>query len=1455
MAVVATLSKGYDLDYIWKQVDRGPAKDAASYYIQASESGGEPPGRWLGPGAKALGFEPGQMVERQPYDLLFGKRKAPDGTSLGRPPDGGRKAADLYIRLLAAEPHATAARKHELRIEATRQIRQSPLFFDLTLSLSKSISIFHASLGENARLARQAGDQQGDQYWSALVGEVDEMIWQAVHAGFAYFQREAGYTRTGSHGRRVHGRETGQWHEADLAVAHWLQHTSRDGDMQLHVHSQIAHVAKTATDRKWRAPDSLGYNEHVGAVGAVVSQHLEEALTRRFGLEWTARDDGHGFEIKGISGQMMRLFSSRRESITADLRDRATQFEQRYGRKPSQRELAHLAQAANFKTRDAKPSTLDVAQAHAGWADKLARTLGVSLASVAPSVWHGATGRAAHAYGANATVLTELELSRAAQKAVALAQQEKSTWTRADVIKYLGRVLPRSGMNPAAAAALLEDLADRSLRSEFEPVVCLEAPEPAEVPRSLLRADGRSVYQRHGGTRYATRAQLAMEERMLTQARATGAPHLTRAQAARALGADPAQLDDALAGRATDTHAPRTQTGLRADQAAAALSVLTDGKRVSVINAPAGSGKTWVLAETGRAWTATGLGPVVGITAAQSARNTLAAGVPVSCNSAQFLGHLPGRRGARGPVETGRRPLLLVDEASTMPGPDLADLIAYAQARDGKLILAGDTSQLQAVENGGGMSLLADALGYARLAEPARFRAAWEQAASLRLRDGDTTVLADYHQHSRIHGGDPEQMMDAAMAAYVALTCDGTDTLLMAAEHALRRELSRRIRDDLITLGIVQPGPTVRIADGATASPGDLITATRNDHTLQAGQPGRTLANGDLLRIEAVTGAGLVVRRALDADPATGRRRWTDRTFLYQHFSDAELGYAVTDHVAQGRTVHTGLAVITGTEDRQHAYVALTRGTDANLAYVFTISPKRADPVPGPRPAPELARYDHVHTERTGEPAPATPPARPDEALGVLAAVLDRDGQQRSATQARQQALADADHLSLLHAIWTAETTPARQQRYRDLLMAALPPEHRDAPGHQARWLFRTLRTAELAGLEPAQVLADAIGERDLAGSRDPAAVLDARIRSRLGAPVPLPAGPWSAQVPAIADPGRRAYVTEIAALMDARKDRIGEHAAEHALPWAVAALGPVPDHPPNRLDWQKRAASIGAWRELSGYQHPTEPIGPEPAAAAPDLRAAWHEAFAALSPIDGPDVRGMPDGILLHLRDTYPTETAWAPQYAGGELRQVRAAAWQARLGGLRAGAEATAAANRDQHDRAAQQRDLAASYQALHQAYQHRETVFAAIMADRADWDIATRAQRHLAVAADAELRRRHPGQRYPPLLSAEPPPASAAQRAELTLTTDQPPGEVGQWIEDLAAAHRTFAGTLAERQSMTVPSEDPGYGDLGHAFPPWPGPAKDAILQPPKPEITPSPQVLRRAADRDADPEAAD
>jgi hypothetical protein len=715
-------------------------------------------------------------------------------------------------------------------------------------------------------------------------------------------------------------------------------------------------------------------------------------------------------------------------------------------------------------------------------------------------------------------------------------------------------------------------------------------------------------------------------------------------------------------------------------------------------------------------------------------------------------------------------------------------------------------------------------------------------------------VLAEYGQHARIIGGDPEETMDAAAAAYVALSAGGTDTLLMAADHALRRELNRRIREDLIILGIVQDGPGVTIAGGTWASAGDLIICTRNDHGTEAGEPGRTLANGDLLRIEAITKDGLLVRRALDADPATGQRRWTDRHFVFKTCEDAELGYAVTDHAAQGRTVTAGLAVITGTEDRQHAYVALSRGTEVNLAYVFTASPKTADPAPGPRPAPELARYDRRAAAPGGPAAPAatTPPG---QALAVLAGVLDRDGQQQSATQTRSQALAGADHLAVLHAIWAAETTPAREQAYRDQLMNTLPPGYRRPPGHQAKWLWRTLRAAELAGLDPGGVLAAAVAERDLAGSRDIAAVIDARIRHRLGVLVPLQSRPWPEQVPALADPGRRAYVAEIAALMDARMDRIGEHAASHPPPWATAALGPVPAHPAGRLDWRKRAAAIGAWRELSGYDDPADPIGPEPAAAAPDVRAAWHQALAALGPAGDPDVRGMPDGRLLHLRDTYPIETAWAPRYVGDELRQVRAAAWDARLSALRAAAEARAAEHRGDHGQAAARHKLAAGYQALERAYRQRETVFAQTMADRADWDTATRAQRQLAVAADAELRRRHAGQSFAPLRSAEPEPATSAQRAGLTLTPDQAPDGIDQWITDLAAGHRTFADRIADRQSQTVPSEDPGYGDLGPAFPAWTSQRREPILQPPMPEIPPSPRILERVMDRDADWEAAD
>src|SRR6185312_1789763 len=201
------------------------------------------------------------------------------------------------------------------------------------------------------------------------------------------------------------------------------------------------------------------------------------------------------------------------------------------------------------------------------------------------------------------------------------------------------------------------------------------------------------------------------------------------------------------------------------------------------------------------------------------------------------------------------------------------------------------------------------------------------------------------------------------------------------------RELSQRIRDDLIHLGLVDAGRTIRIADSAEASAGDLIICRANDHRLEAGEPGRSLANGDILRIEAITRRGIMVRRMLDPDPATGQRRFTDRAFRYDGYQSSDLAYAVTGHSAQGATVHTGIALIAGTEDRQWLYPAMTRGTDANLAFVFTTPPKVADPRPGTRAAPELERYERIRREREGllpaQPAAGSGSLEPREPIAV----------------------------------------------------------------------------------------------------------------------------------------------------------------------------------------------------------------------------------------------------------------------------------------------------------------------------------------------------------------------------------------------------------------------------------------------------------------------------------------
>jgi TrwC relaxase/AAA domain len=1455
VAVVVTVAKGYDLGYVWKnQGHAAVERTTGGYYINAAQAG-EPPGRWWGPGAEALGFICRQVVERKSYDAVYQQRDPRSGDKLGRARGSYAKYADHLARLKAAEPHATAERVIELEREAAQATRQPAAFTDVTVSFSKSISVLHASIRENARRARLAGDQRAAGYWADWEDRFQAVLHRANQAALEYVQAWAGVTRTGYHGVRVDGQEPGRFEEAGLVVTSWLQGTSRDGDPQDHIHNQIARITRTVSDGRWRAHDTASLRAVLGAVQGIAATVVECELTREFGVAWVPRADGRGNEIKGVTQAQMDAYSARTVRVREKERELARAWERRHGRAPNSRELLYLATKATLQSRKGKDA------GRVDWDALAARwdaTVGGELAGIAPVV---SDVRGTHARaptgGGWAPGGTERggppsreAQERALAKALVLVSDKHPAWTRHDLVKQLALVMPPQTrrMDAVAAQALLLGLAEEALSGRTGDVVCLEAPQWPPLPGALRRQlDGRSVYTRPGVARYATTAQLSLEGRLVAQAQRQGAPRLPGELAARRLGADAELLAAQLREGAQNPGAHAARGGLRLDQAAAVWHVLSSGRTVEVITGPAGTGKTWVLAAVARACG----GPVFGTATSQSATNELrAAGVQVVANTTRLLAGL-------GRIPPGS--MIVADEGSMISMAHLAALVDYAARNGCKLVLAGDQEQLAAVEGGGAMILLADRLGYVQLAEPVRFTAAWEREASLRLRRGDATALDDYDQHGRIRGAPPEQAMDQAVSAYVASYLSGKDVVLAAADWARCRELSARIREDLIHLGLVDDGPSVPIAEGARASVGDLVICRDNDHGIEAGEPGRSLANGDILRIEAIISSGVMVRRLLDPDPVTGQRRFTDRAFCYRGYQSCDLAYAVTGHSAEGGTVHTGIALVTGNEDRQWLYPAMTRGTDANLMFVFTTPARPADPTPGTRAAPELDRYDRIRLEQEGllaaEPAAGSGSVDPREPIAVLADVLDRDGAELSASSIRQRNLANADHLGILNVIWTAQTRRAREGRYQELVMAALPDRYRQDLSSRARWLFRTLRSAELAGLDPAEIIGSAIAAQDLAGARDIASVIDARIRQRIYPLLPQPQGPWSGRTPQLPDPERQAYLAEIAAMMDGRKLRLGQHAAQTTPAWALNALGPVPEAPAARREWERKASSVGAYREMYGYEHPDDPIGPEPGHHVPEQRAAWYEAFLAIGPVDGPDVRAMADGRLWLIRDTYAAETAWAPRHVGRELRLVRLGAANADQGAIRAAAEADACRKADDHDRARRHESLAVSYRAMRDRYRQQEMIFAQTMTDRLQWEHAAAPTRHMAIAADAELRRRHPDQQFEPLRSAEPAPPGQTDRDELTLVPGEKIGEMATWIRDLTAQRRAFNAKLGERQALKIPGEDPDWEDLGKAFPSWSTSRQDAILQPPKPQITPSAKILQLAAERDTELEAAD
>jgi hypothetical protein len=272
-------------------------------------------------------------------------------------------------------------------------------------------------------------------------------------------------------------------------VAIFPQHTSRNGDPQLHVHILWLNKVKTVRHGRWRSIDSRGLYRNKGAGSALAAFALETGLGRRFGFEWAYRPASKGRVIAGFPEAAIARFSSRRAQISKVTIALAEQYEKRRGHAPDQRALWSMRQFANARTRRVKEAgPLDFAGLLSEWEHSsrgaelgTLRQLAQSIWGTAPSERAGASTYArTRATGrADAKARTDLarmreELARrwdlthtqehaAMAAGLTQAQEDKAAWSRADLIHCIGQQLPDQaiGRDQAHAWHYLEQLTDR----------------------------------------------------------------------------------------------------------------------------------------------------------------------------------------------------------------------------------------------------------------------------------------------------------------------------------------------------------------------------------------------------------------------------------------------------------------------------------------------------------------------------------------------------------------------------------------------------------------------------------------------------------------------------------------------------------------------------------------------------------------------------------------------------------------------------------------------------------------------------------------------------------------------------------------------------------------------------------------------------------------------------------
>jgi hypothetical protein len=1247
---------GHDVDYY---TDAVGVKGGDAYYTDAAADG-EPPGLWYGRGAAALGLSGEVDAEIMKALYTHGLDPRDPNTAdretwhkaarFGKAPRNYKSADEIYAGLLDAHADAGPEQRAELRGQAARSARQSVAFYDMVLSAPKSHTLLWAGCERGAVEATAAGDVEAAAQWRHAAGLVEEALMAGHRAALDYMAEHASFARVGHHGGGA-----GKWIDApDLIAAQWLQHDSRDHDPQLHVHGTILNKIM-CSDGVVRALDYSLFLQLRDAAAAHGERVAEAHLWESTGAWWETRPDGTAREIAGADPDASGMFSKRAAAITPTLAGMIRQFREETGRTPTRTETAGLAERAGAVTRQAKVFGAETRDGQlARWASEYDAAFGRALPEMASNM----LGRApeAPALWSERDVLS---------RALADMEGSRQSWTRSNLTLAVSGALPgHLGIGPTHVGPLLEALTDKAeaMARHLNPRT-----GPQDLDAKYYRANGESVFVKPHSARYATDAQLLGEDELRAAAVVRGAPTWTAET-----------VDEVIARFA---RAGRT---LSVDQETALRGILTSGAAVEVLNAPAGTGKSFLVGTLADIWPLTGApapppggaegrgappeppegGPrVFGVAYGQRQTDVLSDEGVTARNIRRWLDGQERLAQGRpsGDDETFRLrtgDMLVVDEAGAAANPDLLAIKRHAEAAGAKLLLVGDTKQLSSPGAGGALGDIAERGICYDLAEVRRFTATWEGLASLRLRDGDTTVVAEYAKHGRIvDGGTVEQAEQAAARAWLADTIAGRDALLVVGSNIAAARVSNQLRGDLVRLGRVdEAGVPLRAPgwEGTVAGIGDLIQARRNAWHLD-GWRGNTEApiNRQTYRVTATSAdGGLTVARVTGRDTDGTEQLAAPLTLPASYVRDqVTLAYASTVHAALGRTVGAGYGVLAPGTDAAAAYVQSTRGRDDNVLFIVT------------RHVADTAEHGETRT------------VAQRSAAQVLADVIRPPEQDRNRTAlaeaeaAAEDARSTQSHADPLIAV-VADLTAGRTGRWLDQLAATgdLSEHHRvEFAADEARTsLDQLLRTAELAGHDPAQVLRDAVTATTLDGSSSVAQVLHFRVRSALEGKLNPQVANFADLIPRDLPEQDRAGLDALAAAADARRTELGAQLAQTTPQWAREALGPAPDaatDPAARAAWEHKAGWAASYREWAGHTDPADPLGAAPPAGLAEQHAVFRTAHTAMDlSTSGAEEEAMSEGRLRALVAAWDREQNFAPRYVADELEAAHDALRRAR-------------------------------------------------------------------------------------------------------------------------------------------------------------------------------------------------